>query len=208
MGVAERKAREKEELKQEILDAARGLFVRDGYESVSMRKIAAKIEYSPGSIYTYFKDKDEILDCLCEETFLKLHLDKLAKVSQIKGGAIEALKKGMETYIRFGLQHPDHYIVTFILKAAPYTKPGGRRTRKAQAGQKCFDDMRNCVRRCIEEGKIKNADLEETSQALLAGIHGLTALLITQSRFPFVERERLIKRTIEILVRGASLDCK
>lgn len=205
MGVAERKAREKEELRQQILDAARELFVREGYESVSMRKIAAKIEYSPGSIYTYFKDKDEILDCLCEETFLKLHVEKLAKVSQMKGGALELLKKGMETYIRFGLEHPDHYMVTFILKAAPYEQPMARQTRKAQAGKKCFDDMRNAVRRCIEEGKIKNADLEETSQALWAGMHGLTALFITQPGFPFVERERLIKRTIEILVRGASL---
>ena len=208
MGVIERKAREKQQLKRQILDAARDLFVREGYEAVSMRKIAAKIEYSPGSIYTYFKDKDEILDCLCEETFLKLHLEKLAKVSQMKGGAIEVLKKGMETYIRFGLEHPDDYIVTFILKAAPNEQAGSRGTRKAQAGQKCFDDMRNCVRRCIEEGKIKNADLEETSQALWGGIHGLTALLITKPGFPFVEREKLIKRTVEILVRGASLDCK
>src|SRR5712692_10648091 len=98
MGVAERKAREKEELKQEILDAARGLFVRDGYESVSMRKIAAKIEYSPGTIYTYFKDKDEILDCLCEETFLHLHKHKLTVLREIKGDVLDALRKGMETY--------------------------------------------------------------------------------------------------------------
>jgi len=60
MGVAERRAREKRKLKQQILDAARQLFVRDGYESASMRKIANKIEYSPATIYTYFKDKDEI----------------------------------------------------------------------------------------------------------------------------------------------------
>ncbi len=208
MGVVERKAREKQELKQQILDAARELFVRDGYESVSMRKIADKIEYSPATIYTYFQDKDEILDCLCEETFAHLHAHKLAAVHEMKGDALEALKKGMETYIRFGLDHPDHYIVTFILKAPLYEKPEHCHTRKAQAGQRCFDDMRNIVRRCIKEGEIKNADLEETSQALWAGIHGLTALLITQPGFPFVERERLIRRTIEILVRGASLDCK
>jgi hypothetical protein len=60
----------------------------------------------------------------------------------------------------------------------------------------------------MEQGKIKDADLEETSQALWAGLHGLTALLITQPGFPFVERERLINRTIDILVRGASLNCK
>ena len=194
-------------LKRKILDAARELFVREGYESVSMRKIAARIEYSPGSIYTYFKDKDEILDCLCEETFLKLHLGKMATVQTMKGDPIEILKKGMETYIRFGLDHPDHYIVTFILKAPAYEKSGHCETRKAKSGQQCFGDMRNMVRNCMEEGKIKNADLEETSQALWAGIHGLTALLITQPGFPFVEREKLIARTIEVLVRGVSLDC-
>lgn len=206
MGVAERKTREKQELKQRILDAARELFVRNGYESVSMRKIADKIEYSPATIYTYFKHKDEILDCLCEETFLKLHLEKSAAVDQTKGDALEALKKGMETYIHFGLDHPEHYIVTFILKAPPYEKPGRPETRKAKTGQRCFGNMRNLVGRCMEEGKIKNADLEETSQALWAGIHGLTALLITQPGFPFVERERLIRRVIKILVRGVSSD--
>jgi AcrR family transcriptional regulator len=207
MGVAQRKAREKEELKRQILDAARELFVRNGYESVSMRKIANKIEYSPATIYTYFKDKDEILDCLCEETFRHLHEHELAALQQMKGDALELLKKGMETYIRFGLEHPDHYIVTYILKAPRYEKDGGCKTGKAKTGLQCFNDMRNAVRRCMEEGKIKNADVEETSQALWAGIHGLTALLITQLGFPFVDREKLIKRTIEILLRGASLEC-
>jgi AcrR family transcriptional regulator len=206
MGVTERKAREKQELRQQVLDAARELFVREGYENVSMRKIADKIEYSPATIYTYFQDKDEILDCLCEETFLKLHREKLAAAHQV-GDPLQALRKGMETYIRFGLEHPDHYFVTFILKAAPYAETGNRETRKAKAGHQCFDDMRNIVRHCMEKGKIKNADLEETSQALWAGIHGLTSLLITQPGFPFAERDRLIKRTIEVLVRGASLDC-
>jgi len=204
MGVAQRKAREKEELKRQILGAARELFVRNGYESVSMRKIANKIEYSPATIYTYFKDKDEILDCLCEETFLKLSQEKLAAVHKMTGDPLEILKKGMETYIRFGLDHPEHYIVTFILRAPLYEKPGHYETRKAKAGKACIDNMRRIVRRCMEEGKIKDADLEETSQSLWAGIHGLTALLITKPGFPFVEREKLIQRTLEVLVRGVS----
>jgi AcrR family transcriptional regulator len=207
MGVAERKARDKEQLKRQILDAARELFVREGYENVSMRKIAEKIEYSPATIYTYFEDKDEILDSLCEETFRRLQ-HKLSALQERQGDALELLKRGMETYIRFGLEHPDHYIVTFILKNPRYERPEGCKTRKGRAGQECFNDMRNAVRRCMEEGRIKNADLEETSQALWAGIHGLTALLITQPGFPFVKHQRLIKRVIEILLRGASLECE
>jgi AcrR family transcriptional regulator len=208
MGIAERKAREKEELRQQILDAARELFVREGYESVSMRKIAEKIEYSPASIYTYFTDKDEILDCLCEETFAQLHANKLAALQNMEGDPLELLKKGGEAYIRFGIEHPDQYIVTFMLRAPLHQDPEHCQTRKVQAGQRCFGDVRNLVRRCIEEGKIKNADAEETSQALWAGIHGLTALLISHQAFPFVERDRLIKRTIEVLIRGVSADCK
>ncbi len=208
MGVAERKTREKQQLKQRILDAARELFVRNGYESVSMRKIADKIEYSPATIYTYFKDKDEILDCLCEETFFKLHQKQMAARQETTGDPLEELKKGMETYIRFGLDHPEDYIITFILRRARQEQPSSPETRKAKTGQMCFDGLRNKVRRCMEEGKIRNADVEETSQALWAGIHGLTALLITQPGFPFVERGRLIRQVIEILVRGVSPDCR
>lgn len=206
MGIAQRKAREKQELRQHILDAARELFVRDGYESVSMRKIAEKIEYAPATIYTYFKDKDDIFDCLCEETFRKLHLEKAAAVDEKNGDALESLKKGMETYIRFGLEHPEDYTITFILKTPRHQKPGTCETRKAKTGLRCFGNMRSLVQQCMEEGRIKRADLEETSQALWAGIHGLTALLITQTGFPFVEREKLIRRLIEILIAGLRPD--
>jgi hypothetical protein len=71
-----------------------------------------------------------------------------------------------------------------------------------KTGLQCFGDMRNLVRRCMEEGRIANAGVEETSQALWAGLHGVTALLITQSGFPFVERELLIRRTIDVLIAG------
>jgi len=203
VGVKDRRAREKEALRRQILAAARELFVREGYEKVSMRKIASKIEYAPGTIYHYFHDKDEILDRLCEETFLRLHNDKLSKVKAAPGRSLEALKEGMETYIRFGLAHPEDYIVTFVLRAPLESS----RKRKAKAGQLAFNDMRIAVRHCIEEGKIKGS-LEETSQALWAGIHGVTAVLITLPAFPFVKRDRLIKRTIDILVRGVSANSK
>jgi AcrR family transcriptional regulator len=208
MGIAERKARERQELRQQILDAARELFVREGYENVSMRKIADMIEYSPASIYTYFKDKDEILDCLCEETFLQLRKRQVAAHQDEKADPLEHLRLGMETYVRFGLEHPDDYIVTFVLRAPTFENGRSCETRKSRAGKLCFDGLRSCVRGCIEAGRIKGADMEETSQAMWAAVHGLTALLITQPGFPFVERERLIKRTIEILIRGVSADAK
>jgi len=69
MGVRERRARQRKFLRQEILDAASELFVRNGFENVSMRSIANKIEYSPTAIYHYFRDRAELLDQVCQETF-------------------------------------------------------------------------------------------------------------------------------------------
>ena len=59
-------------MRQRILDAARELFVHEGYDAVSMRRIAARIEYSPTAIYLHFPDKESILSALCDETFEKL----------------------------------------------------------------------------------------------------------------------------------------
>ena len=71
MSVAHRKQREKEEMRELILDASRSIFLEKGYHQTSIRNIAEKIEYSPGTIYLYFKEKDEIFHALHEEGFLQ-----------------------------------------------------------------------------------------------------------------------------------------
>src|SRR5438132_12349875 len=98
MSIQQRRAREKEDLRGEILDAARALFVKEGYESVSIRKIADKIEYAPGTIYLYFRDKAEILDRICEETFAKLLL-KMNAIKQDTAPPLDKLRRGLRTYI-------------------------------------------------------------------------------------------------------------
>ena len=93
MGTKERRAREKEQLRRQIIDAARELFVSEGYENVSMRKIADKIEYSPTVIYLYFKDKADLLDSACQETLLGL-LDTVELLKRDKNNPVEcALRK-------------------------------------------------------------------------------------------------------------------
>src|SRR5688572_17792667 len=105
MGVQERKAREKEELRQEILDAARDLFVEQGYEAVSMRKIAERIEYSPATIYLHFRDKADLFDHLCADTFQRL-VERLESMTREHDDPLSGLRAGMRAYIDFGLEHP------------------------------------------------------------------------------------------------------
>ena len=77
-----RRKQYKAELKTQILEAAREIFVRDGYESFSMRKLAQRIEYSPGSIYLHFKNKEELFESLVEESFDRL----LRALNRLKNG--------------------------------------------------------------------------------------------------------------------------
>ena len=135
MAVKARRARQKAVLRREILDAARELFAREGYESVSMRKIAHKIDYSPTTIYLYFQDKFELLRGICEETFGKLaaQFDEIERTTQ---DPVERLKKAGRAYIEFGLRFPNHYRVTFMSAPEPQEPPGkaGRRPDPKAAG--------------------------------------------------------------------------
>src|SRR5579864_4072224 len=143
----QRRAREKEGLREEILDAARTLFVKEGYDSVSIRKIADKIEYSPGTIYLYFRDKAEILARICEETFSKL-LTRMQAIEHDSAQPLDKLRRGLRTYIQFGLENPNHYVVTFI-QAKAHARS---RTVFETTGLQTFDCLRKGVQECADAG--------------------------------------------------------
>ena len=200
MGVKERRARQKRFLRQEILDAASELFVRDGYENVSMRRIADKIEYSPTTIYIYFKDKADLLEQVCKETFAKL-VQRLSKIMEQPGDPIERLKRGLLAYIEFGLENPHHYRATFMLPL-PEGFHHNKLHKEDSPGMQAFSFLIQGVTDCIKAGKMPAMNVELASQVLWAGIHGITSLLITHLAFPWAAREKVIHSTVDTLVAG------
>src|SRR5260370_2042666 len=160
-GSKHRRAREKEGLREEILDAARTLFVKEGYESVSIRKIADKIEYAPGTIYLYFHDKAEILDRICEETFSKL-IRKMDAIRQDTAAPIDKLRRGLRTYIQFGLENPNHYVVTFIQAKVHQEAKSVFETVR----QKAFSCLRACVQESIDPCALVSDDAAPLAQTL------------------------------------------
>ena len=164
MGVQERRTREKHELREEILDAARDLFLREGFENVSMRKIAEKIEYSPTTIYLYFQDKADLLDCICEETFARL-VRKQNQIDQTEDDPLERLRLGLRRYIEFGLKHPNHYQVAFMMPR-PIQDPE-RRGRAHEMGKKAFSYLRHTleVRRPMRASGAPPPRLQRASSA-------------------------------------------
>jgi AcrR family transcriptional regulator len=202
VGVKERKLRQKKFLRQEIIDAASELFVKEGYENVSMRRIADKIEYSPTTIYLYFKDKAELLEQVCHETFLRLTRHLKAILEQ-PGDPIEHLRRGLIAYVHFGLDNPHHYKATFMMPIpegfdkAKYTKPDS-------PGLQAFDFLRRCVFDCISAGKLSTKDPEAVSQTLWCGVHGVTSLLITHSSFPWVGKKQIIDSVVDTMIQGVA----
>ena len=200
MGIKERKTKHKEDLRRMILDAARDLFVTEGYRNASIRKIAEKIEYSPTAIYFYFRDKAEILDALCAETFSGLD-ETLKGLNRQNVNSLDMLKTCARTYIDFGLSRPHHYLLVFVMDDQSVFQ-GERAEHKRKYGMQCFNNLRQSVKQAMDDGHLVEADLETTCQAVWAAMHGVTALLITQPGFPFVEREHLINRVIDMILDG------
>jgi AcrR family transcriptional regulator len=189
MNATSRRRKHKDELRRVILDAAREIFVRQGYESFSMRKLAEKIEYSPGSVYLHFKSKEALFECLVEESFARL----LKTLMGLRNGQewqdpVEELKKGLRAYVEFGLRNPNDYRFAFMLRP-----PMEKRPYKVHGA---FEALRFIVRRCVEEKRLRAVDVETTSQVLWATAHGITSLLIQRPAFPWVPKKELIAQII------------
>jgi AcrR family transcriptional regulator len=199
MGIVERRQRQKANLRREIVGAARQMFAEEGFAAVTMRKLAARIEYSPTAIYLHFKDKDAVLEAVCDETFATLaaRLEKLAARQQ---PPLAFLRDGLRLYLQFGLQHPSDYTLTFTIgQGKAEADPEGF---AASAGHRAFDILRTAVRRCMDAGDLPPLDVDLAAQGLWAVAHGLVSLLIAHPAFPWVARKKLIDHTIDTAIAG------
>ncbi len=206
MGIAERRAREKEELRGKILEAAGELFVTEGLANVSLRKIADRIEYSPATIYLYFRDKSDLVASLCQEVFGPLKAE-LEKIEAETTDPLPGLRRGLRFYIEFGLSHPHHYLLTFCTprQQAEAFEHTSEMMDANRTGLETFDCLRRALLRCRENGDISFDDVESVAQCVWMAIHGITSMLISSHgdpHFPWVGREQLIETGLDLVLRG------
>jgi AcrR family transcriptional regulator len=166
-----------------------------------MRKVAQRIEYSPTTIYLYFKDKGELFQAICEEMFAKLSrkLEEQAKkrAADPVADPIDALREGLRIYAKFALKNPEHYTVTFMLPRKHFVPFDG------SMGQQTFQYLRGGVAGCVESGAFPPIDVEAAAQSLWAAVHGVVSLLIAKcDGFPFIKADRLVDETIDTMIRG------
>ncbi|MFN0167392.1 MAG: TetR/AcrR family transcriptional regulator [Bryobacteraceae bacterium] len=209
MGVAERKARHRSELRQEILEAARDLFVTEGVRNVSMRRIAEKIEYSPTTIYLHFKDKEDLLFQICEDTFRQLS-EQFEELEQSKSQCppeqpydpVDCLRRGLEIYLNFGIQHPNHYKVAFMTEPDPSCEDSSKYHDPNSMGMRAYGYLRHSVEQCVIQGRFPNLDVSLASEALWAAVHGVTSLLVLYPNFPWSNREKVGAEVIDRMIAG------
>ena len=188
-----RREKYRNELRRDILEAAREMFVDEGYESFSMRKLAQRIDYSAATIYQHFESKDDLFQCLVRESFATLVELQSRTNASLEQDPVSALKRGLRTYVEFGLQHPNQYRFAFLMQS---------RAGASYTPNEAFQSLERKVKRCIEAKLFQSPDAETAAQSLWAAVHGVTSLLIVKPQFPWVAREKLIGQVIDSAVHG------
>lgn len=174
MGIAERKAKEKEDLRSLILQGARTLFVEKGIEQTTIRSIADGINYSVGTVYVYFKDKSAILHALHTQGFTELsgHFAVLSSVDS----PMERLKAMGKVYIKFAIENPDMYDLMFSVKA-PMAFLSAMNEEWTE-GKATFGALRTTVSQCMEAGHFSGHALEPMAFMIWSLVHGMCSLEI------------------------------
>lgn len=200
---ARRREREREELRRQIIAAAQRLFVTEGYESTTIRRIADAVEYTPGAIYSYFKDKDEILYAIHQAGFLEL---QRFLVTAVVGAAnpLEQLLRLGDAYVAFARQNPELYHLMFVAQATSRTLT---EADEWPEGTAAYDALRDVVRAAVTDGWIRPGDPEVIAFTLWSTAHGSVTLEICNRCMvlPEQQRESIIPLSYRYLVEALAL---
>jgi AcrR family transcriptional regulator len=205
MGVKERRERERSETRDKILDAARELFVTEGFEGVSMRRVADKIEYSPTAIYVHFADKNELFRELCHRDYARLA--EVFQSSVISSDPVERLKQIGAIYIDFGIQNPNHYKFMFMTPHPPHEFDDVDREMIGNPEKDAYAFLKWAVQQAIDAGRFRSdlKDAELISQSLWASVHGVISLQIAKGTDAWVDWRPLRERAefmLDLTLRG------
>ena len=198
MGIKERQERDREAVRRSILDAARELFENEGYDKVTMRRIAEAIEYSPTTIYLHFEDKDDLVRALCNEDFARL-LQALS-LSPPAADPIESIRQLGRAYVGFAVDNPNHFRFMFM---SAHHKDEAR--TPDDPGWRSFGALLDAVKRGVAAGRFKAVDPLTAAQVLWMNVHGVACALITMppAQWPHGPAANdLVDQVIENGIRG------
>ena len=206
MGIAERKEREREEVKDLILNAAREIFLAEGYENTSMRKIASKIEYSPGIIYLHFRDKNELLLALHNKAFECKMKALFESVKDIPDPMQRLIATG-KAYLEYGINNIQDYELMFVLSCTMEALAVNQELWKD--GATAIGMLKTNIQECVDAGYFrKDLNLDAASLMLWSQVHGLVTLFNKErlNIYPDADQKKLMFDAYELFI-GAIKNC-
>jgi AcrR family transcriptional regulator len=187
----------------EILQAAERIFVLEGYEGATIRKIADEVGVSSTALYMHFRDKDQILLEICTEVMERL-LSLNSEISARPIDSVSRVRLMLEAYVRFALSHPNAYRLVFC--ASPLAASAQKRDATNDIGANCFERFSGVVREIAAEGRLRTGDSRTAALTLWAACHGLVALMITKPSFDWAPAEQFMGVMIDGLLFGLIAD--
>src|SRR5215467_13354857 len=200
MGIKERQERDREAVRRAILDAARELFISEGYQNVSIRKIAERIEYSPAAIYGYFPSKDDIFFALAEEGFRLLYGDRASFTALESVPPIDRIRAIFRRLYEYSRDHPQYFALMFVDRSVPRIS---REYERFAFAREIKDHLIAEVRTCITSGVFK-ADLrpEVALRLLMTGILGVAVMRLSERLGPAENADDLARDVLDVTIAG------
>ena len=200
MGVKERQERDREAVSRSILDAARELFVTHGYQEVSIRKIAEKIEYSPAAIYSYFPSKDDIFFALAEEGFRLLFSYGAAPRAAVAGDPMDSIRATFWRYYEFSKEHPEYFALMFLDRSVPRISKNWNRF--GFVGE-MRHDMTGRIQQAVDSGALPaGTSPNAVFRVLLTSLHGAATMRLCDRLAEGEDADALARITLDTALQG------
>ena len=202
MGIKERQERDREAVRRAILDAARDLFVREGFENVSIRKVAERIEYSPAAIYSYFPGKDDIFFALAEEGF---HLLGGPRTPQHQAelqalAPLERVRAIFWHFYEFSREQPQYFALMFVDRYVPRVSKEYERFAFARELKRSILDE---ISDCIASGALPaSLDPAAAMRTLSCALVGVATLHLSDRLAPNEDADKLAANALDCTLAG------
>lgn len=199
MSIENRREREKEEMRELILSGANEIVASEGFESLSIRKIANKIEYSPSLIYHYFADKDEIINNLMQRGYMKI-VTAISSIDIESGPPEDRLKQMMKNYIEAALKMPDEFMAAHLNKSPQALKHISSLHKGASKEKSALAALYQCIKEINNDKKVDDSKMELIAQIIVVSSIGLIIKLVIEKDIGDEQRQALIECFSEDIV--------
>jgi len=189
----------------EILEAAERIFVAEGYEGATIRKIADEVGVSSTALYMHFQDKGCILLEICEAT-LRLLYERNREIAAKPLDAVVRVKMMLEAYMRWGMEHPNAYQLVYCGRPLSMVGIGEWPEDSRDLPTQCYEIFRNVVREIAASARLRTGSAESAAQALWMCCHGVVTMMASRPNFEWADREELIQVTLDGLLHGLVVD--